>query len=272
MDKYAVFGNPVKHSKSPLIHSQFANNTEQLITYEVLSPDINAFKKGVVNFRKNGGKGCNVTVPFKEEAYALADHISERANLAGAANTLIFNEDGSISADNTDGAGLVLDLINNKVPLKNKRILIIGAGGAARGVIKPLLDCEPKIIIICNRTHSKAKVLANRFEEFGAIKALLIENLDKQEAFDLVINSTSASLSGELPPVTAAIFNGCSFAYDMAYDNKPTCFVNWALNNGVNIAIDGLGMLVGQAAESFFIWRKVKPEIAPVLALLRQQL
>lgn len=272
MDKYAVFGNPIKHSKSPLIHNEFAKNTQQLMNYEAFSPEINKFAEGIFAFRKSGGKGCNVTVPFKEDAFKIADHISERANLAGAANTLILNSDGTISADNTDGAGLVLDLINNKAPIKEKRILIIGAGGAARGVIKPLLDCAPSEIVICNRTHSKAQALAERFNKFGNINAIPIQALHKQDTFDLVINSTSASLSGELPPVSSNIFKGCSFAYDMAYGNEPTCFVNWALENGVKKAIDGLGMLVGQAAESFSIWRNIRPEITPVLSILRQKL
>lgn len=272
MDKYAVFGNPVKHSKSPLIHSEFAKNTNEAVSYEAISPALDTFKQGIIAFREIGGKGCNVTVPFKEEAYALADHISERAKLAGAANTLIFNDDGSISADNTDGAGLVLDLQNNEVPLKEKRILIIGAGGAARGVIKPLLDCEPASIVICNRTHRKATILAERFSEFGNIQAVPVEELKFESNFDLIINSTSASLTGDLPPVSAGIFKGCAFAYDMAYGNELTCFINWALEHGVNTAIDGLGMLVGQAAESFYIWRNKKPEITPVLTLLRKQL
>lgn len=272
MDKYAVFGNPIKHSKSPLIHTQFAKNTQQIMTYEAISPEIGKFVEGISAFRDAGGKGCNVTVPFKEDAFKIADHISERANLAGAANTLILNNDGTISADNTDGAGLVLDLKNNKVVIKDKRILIIGAGGAARGVIKPLLDCHPSQIIICNRTHDKAQALAERFVKFGNIKAIPMQKINDESSFDIIINSTSASLSGELPPVSRSIFNGCNFAYDMAYGNEPTRFINWALANGAKKAVDGLGMLVGQAAESFAIWRKVKPEISPVLTLVRQKL
>ena len=273
MDKYVVFGNPISHSKSPLIHGLLAEQTDQKIEYTYIEADVNGFTKAVLEFRKNGGKGCNVTSPFKDEAYNLADHKTEGALLAEAANTLIFNDDGTISAETTDGAGFLLDLKNNNAPLTNKRILLIGAGGAARGVIKPLLDTKPELLSICNRTVSKAEQLAQRFTEFGNINAVSAADLEKlTQPYDLIINSTSASLHGELPPVPANIFNKCEFVYDMAYSNEPTIFINWAKEQGAKQAIDGLGMLVGQAAESFEIWRNVKTNIPPILDAVRKTL
>ena len=273
MDKYLVFGNPIKHSKSPIIHALFAKQTQQNISYEKQLAELDAFPETVKAFFAEGGKGCNVTVPFKEQAFQLADKVSEGAKLAQAANTLKVADDGTIYADNTDGQGFVLDLQTNDAPLKDATILLIGAGGAASGVIKPLLACQPKTLYICNRTFSKAQDLAKRFSEFGNIQAIACEELSQQsESFDLVINSTSASLSGDLPPVSANIFKACQFAYDMAYGNEPTVFINWALEHGAQKAIDGLGMLVGQAAKSFEIWRGVQPEITPVLNELRKTL
>ncbi|NTS78628.1 shikimate dehydrogenase [Catenovulum sp. SM1970] len=269
MDKYAVFGNPISHSKSPLIHTEFAKQTEQALQYTAIKAEIGQFAEAVNTFVADGGKGCNVTVPFKEDAFKVADHISERAQLAEAVNTLTFNEDGTISADNTDGAGLVNDLQSHQAPL-NKRILLIGAGGAARGVIKPLLDCQPEQLVIFNRTHSKAQNLAEHFADYGNITAMTEKELEQSTGFDVVINSTSASLSDELPPVPATIFSQGGFAYDMAYGNKPTVFVEWALSNGCQTSLDGLGMLVGQAAVSFEIWREVKPETQTVIQALRQ--
>lgn len=269
MDKYAVFGNPIAHSKSPLIHTEFAKQTEQKLQYTAIKADIGGFAEAVNAFRQQGGKGCNVTVPFKEDAFKLADKISERAQLAEAVNTLILNDDGSISADNTDGAGLVSDLKNHNAPLSG-RILLIGAGGAARGVIKPLLDCTPEQLVIFNRTQSKAELLAEHFSEFGNISAMDSQQLADCAGFDLVINSTSASLSEQLPQVPTNIFKVGGFAYDMAYGNKPTVFVNWALENGCQQALDGLGMLVGQAAVSFEIWRGVKPAEDKVIKQLRE--
>lgn len=271
MDKYAVFGNPISQSKSPQIHQQFAQQTEQALEYSAIQPELDDFSAAVHAFIQEGGKGCNVTAPFKEQAYRLADNISDRAQLAGAVNTLIFNDDNSISADNTDGPGLVEDLKANDAPL-NGRILLIGAGGAARGVIKPLLDCQSTELVIVNRTHQKAQSLAERFTSFGNISACPINELNQYSGFDVVINSTSASLSNELPPVPESIFKQGGFAYDMAYGNKPTVFINWAKANGCSKTIDGLGMLVGQAAVAFSIWRKVQPTTANVLTNLREQL
>lgn len=273
MNKYVVFGNPISHSKSPLIHQLFAQQINKTIDYSRRKAEVGGFNTAIEQLKSEGGVGCNVTVPFKDDAFKLANVVSQSAQLAQAANTLTFNDDGTISADNTDGVGFLLDLKTNQAPLTNKRILLIGAGGAASGVIKPLLDCDPALLTICNRTYSKAEALAKRFMSFGHINALTFEQLeDESLGFDLVINSTSASLHDELPPVPACVFNQCSFAYDMTYGNKPTVFVNWALENGVSQAIDGLGMLVGQAAKSFEIWHGIQPDITPVLAELRKTL
>ena len=273
MDKYVVFGNPISHSKSPLIHSLLAKQTNQTIEYTYIEADTDKFTAAVNAFRENGGKGCNVTSPFKDEAYQLADHKSEDALLAEAANTLTFNDDGTISAHTTDGAGFLLDLKNNNAPLTGKRILLIGAGGAAKGVIKPLLETQPALLSICNRTMEKAQQLVERFKSFGNIDAITANELESLTTpYDLIINSTSASLHGELPPVPAAMFAGCSFVYDMAYANEPTIFMNWANEHNAPIVIDGLGMLVGQAAESFEVWRKVKTNIPPILEAVRATL
>ncbi|MGJ8694368.1 MAG: shikimate dehydrogenase [Thalassotalea sp.] len=273
MDKYVVFGNPISHSKSPLIHGLLAEQTQQAIEYTYIEADIDKFTQTVLAFRDSGGKGCNVTSPFKDEAFQLADHHTEGALLAETANTLTFNADGTISAETTDGAGFLLDLKNNNAPLTGKRILLIGAGGAAKGVIKQLLDVKPVLLSICNRTVAKADLLVERFKSFGEINAISASELENlTQPYDLIINSTSASLHGELPPVPAAMFNGCSFVYDMAYANEPTIFINWAKEHQVPTVIDGLGMLVGQAAESFEIWRKVKTDIPPVLAAVRKTL
>lgn len=273
MDKYVVFGNPISHSKSPLIHGLLAEQTKQNIEYGYIEAETDKFTEAVHAFRASGGKGCNVTSPFKDEAFQLADHHTEGALLAETANTLIFNDDGTISAETTDGAGFLLDLQNNNAPLTGKRILLIGAGGAAKGVIKPLLESNPALLSICNRTVEKADALVERFSAFGnvdAITAVELENLTTP--YDLIINSTSASLHGQLPPVPDNIFSGASFVYDMAYANEPTIFINWAKEHNVETVIDGLGMLVGQAAESFEIWRKVKTDIPPVLAAVRKTL
>ncbi|WP_448249631.1 shikimate dehydrogenase [Thalassotalea agariperforans] len=273
MDKYVVFGNPISHSKSPLIHGLLAEQTKQDIEYTYIEADLDKFTQAVYDFRDSGGKGCNVTSPFKEEAFALADHKTEGALLAEAANTLTFHDDGTISAETTDGAGFLLDLKNNQAPLTGKRILLIGAGGAARGVIKPLLDTQPALLSICNRTISKAEQLVARFSEYGSLDAISAEQLATlSQPYDLIINSTSASLHNQLPPVPAQIFKGCTFVYDMAYANEPTIFINWAKEQGATTVIDGLGMLVGQAAESFEIWRKVKTDIPPILAAVRKTL
>ena len=271
MDKYAVFGHPIIQSKSPKIHQQFAENTQQNIEYTAIDPGLDGFVQGIKQFIATGGKGCNITMPFKQQAFELAHQLSERAQLAGAVNTLTFHADGTIAGDNTDGAGLVSDLLANGAKL-NKNVLLIGAGGAARGVIKPLLDCQPELLVIVNRTHEKAELLADKFQAFGNITALPVNELQVNHGFDVIINSSSTSLTGELPPVSSNVFSTGCFAYDMVYQDKPTCFLTWAAEHGATTIVDGLGMLVGQAAESFKVWRGVEPTKDNVLTMLRAEL
>jgi len=270
IDNYVVFGNPITQSKSPFIHTLFARQTNQSLTYTTRSPETDAFEQAANEFFAQGGKGCNVTVPFKEDAYRFANRVTERAQLAGAVNTLKKLDDGEILGDNTDGEGLVQDLLQYQVPLKGARILLIGAGGAARGVIKPLLDQQPAEIIITNRTYTKAQQLAEMFQPHGNISAQEIGAVT--ESFDLIINSTSSSLNGELPAISAAIFSPLSVVYDMMYGAGKTTFNQWAADNGVHKVYDGLGMLVGQAAESFMLWRGLRPGTKQILRELRKNL
>ncbi|WP_261816299.1 shikimate dehydrogenase [Vibrio gallicus] len=271
IDQYAVFGNPIQQSKSPFIHTLFARQTNQSLRYTAKQPLPGEFQQAVVQFfNEQGGKGCNVTAPFKHDAYTFADRLTERAKLAGAVNTLKKLDDGEIIGDNTDGEGLVQDLLQYQVSLEGARILIIGAGGAVRGVLKPLLDNNPASIIIANRTFAKAEVLAGEFKEYGNISAQSLDNVD--QAFDVVINSTSAGLSGELPQISPAIFSATTVSYDMIYGSGNTHFNEWALANGAAKAYDGLGMLVGQAAESFMLWRGIRPGARQVLRELRKNL
>ena len=261
-DRYAVFGHPIAHSKSPQIHAAFARQTGQDMTYEAILAPLDGFADSVAQFIAAGGRGANVTVPFKEEAFKLAGQLSPRAQRAGAVNTLVF--DDGIFGDNTDGAGLVADLTRNlHCPLAGKRILLIGAGGAARGVIEPLLDQSPAEFVIVNRTVSRAQELADLFGR--GIRACGFDAADTP--FDLVINATAASLAGELPPLSPRVFTADTLAYDMMY-GRDTPFLAFARAQGAATA-DGLGMLVEQAAEAFALWRGVRPDTAPVIASLR---
>lgn len=261
-DRYAVFGHPIAHSKSPQIHASFARQTGQDMSYEAILAPRDGFAASVAAFIAAGGRGANVTVPFKEEAYRLASRLSPRAQHAGAVNTLVF--DDGILGDNTDGAGLVADLTRNlRCALAGKRILLVGAGGAARGVIDPLLDQTPAELVIANRTVSRAQELADRFGR--GVRACGFDALDMP--FDLVINATAASLAGELPPLSPRIFTAGTLAYDMMY-GRDTPFLAFARSHGAATA-DGLGMLVEQAAEAFYLWRGVRPDTAPVIAALR---
>ncbi|MGD8112602.1 shikimate dehydrogenase [Vibrio sp. TRT 17S01] len=270
VDRYAVFGNPIGHSKSPFIHALFARQTNQPLIYSAELAPVGEFSSAAKMFFATGGKGCNVTVPFKEEAYQFATRLTERAQLAGAVNTLKKLDDGDIIGDNTDGEGLVQDLLQHQVPLEGARILLIGAGGAARGVIKPLIDQKPSQIIITNRTLAKAQQLAELFSPFGKIEAVAMEDIT--DSFDVVINSTSASLSGDVPAISNHIFATHTYAYDMMYGSGQTVFNQWALESGAGAAYDGLGMLVGQAAESFMLWRGLRPGTKQVLRELRKNL
>jgi shikimate dehydrogenase len=270
IDRYAVFGNPIRHSKSPFIHSLFAHQTAESLVYTAEMAPVGDFIKVVKVFFSEGGKGCNVTLPFKEDAYQFADHLTDRAELAGAVNTLKLLDDGNVIGDNTDGTGLVQDLIQQKVSLKGARILVIGAGGAARGVLQPLLEQQPHSLTITNRTFSKAQQLAELFASYGPVVAKDMVSIE--EAFDVIINSTSASLNGELPAVSPVIFSPTSVSYDMMYGKGLTSFNQWAKEHGVTDTYDGLGMLVGQAAESFMLWRGLRPETKWVLSELRKSL
>lgn len=269
-DKYLVFGNPISQSKSPFIHTLFARQTMQNMQYSTAQPELDGFEQAARDFFSQGGKGCNVTVPFKQQAYQFADRVTERAQLAGAVNTLKKLDDGEIIGDNTDGEGLVQDLLQYQVPLQGSRILLIGAGGAARGVIKPLLDQQPAELVITNRTFAKAQELAELFTPYGKVSAIAMDEIDS--SFDLVINSTSASLYQELPGVSSAVFTPSTVAYDMVYGAGVTTFNQWAREHGVHRAFDGLGMLVGQAAESFMLWRGLRPGTKQILRELRKNL
>ncbi|ELB1484767.1 shikimate dehydrogenase [Vibrio parahaemolyticus] len=270
IDRYAVFGNPIGHSKSPFIHTLFARQTNQSLTYTAECAPVGGFIEAAKAFFADGGKGCNVTLPFKEDAYQFASRLTERAQLAGAVNTLKKLDDGEIIGDNTDGAGLVQDLLQHQVVLEGARILIIGAGGAARGVIKPLLDQKPTSLTITNRTFSKAEELAELFSAYGPVTAKEMNII--AEEFDVIINSTSASLSGELPTISSSVFTANSTSYDMMYGKGDTTFNQWAKQHGAAHAYDGLGMLVGQAAESFMLWRGLRPGAKQILRELRKNL
>ena len=270
-DLYAVFGNPIAHSKSPAIHAAFAASTGQDLTYEARLAPVDNFAGAVAEFVRLGGKGANVTVPFKEDAYRLATRLSERAARAGAVNTLVFNG-AEIFGDNTDGAGLVRDITANiGFSLAGKRVLLLGAGGATRGVIAPILAEGPACLDIANRTASKAAELAAVFADKACIHAGNFMDF-AGESYDVVINATSASLSGESLPLPAGLFAAGSLAYDMMYGKGETPFLRLAREQGAARCADGLGMLVEQAAEAFFVWRGVRPATAPVLADMRAKL
>ena len=267
-DQYAVVGHPVAHSLSPFIHSLFARQTEQSLNYRLMDVAPEKFAERVREFFATGGRGVNVTLPHKTRAMALADELTERARLAGAVNTLAVRRDGSLLGDNTDGAGLLQDLsVNLGWPVRDRSILLIGAGGAARGVIAPLLALAPRRIVIANRTAERAVALAAVFAGLGALEGCGFAELGEQR-FELIINATSASLTGELPAVPAAAFAADTLCYDMAYGRGDTPFTRWARELGCRDAVPGWGMLVEQAAESFRLWRGVRPLTAPVLAAL----
>lgn len=268
-DKYLVLGNPIIQSKSPFIHNHFSQQTKQDMTYDKQLLEVEEFEAFILDFQKQGGKGCNVTAPFKEQAFKMSQELSPRAKAAGAVNTLTFTDSGKILGDNTDGQGLVEDLLSHGVLLKNKSILIIGAGGAARGSILPLLAQEPTSITIANRTLEKAEQLVSEFSD-ESLHYCDIKNLPSH--FDIIINSTSASLSNKVPEISQLVIAHASCCYDMAYNSQQTAFVQWANDLGVETTIDGLGMLIGQAAESFRVWRGVKPDTQELLGLMREQL
>lgn len=269
MDRYAVIGNPIAHSKSPLIHGMFARQTGEALTYEALLAPLDDFSGTLRGFLAEG-LGVNVTVPFKEQAWALVDRHTAAADRAGAVNTIKRMADGSLLGDNTDGKGLVRDIQHNAgLSLAGMRVLLVGAGGAARGVIQPLLEAGPAQLCVVNRTVEKAEQLAMLFKEQGPISAAGFEWIE--EPVDLIINATSASLDGKLPPISPTLIRpGHTWCYDMMYASEATVFNRWAAEQGAARCIDGLGMLVEQAAEAFALWRGVRPDTTQVLAALRQ--
>ena len=269
--RYAVIGSPISHSKSPLIHALFAAQTQQAITYEAIEVLEDDFERFVGSWFASGGGGLNVTVPHKERAFALAEVTTPRATLARAVNTLSLDSAGRIVGDNTDGAGLLNDLIDNyDTPIGGKRLLLLGAGGATRGVLAAIADLpnKPASITVANRTLSRAQGLASDFEGRLEIIAVSYDDLQQHE-YDVVINGTSASLGGELPPLVPSLLAPDCCCYDMMYSAEPTLFLSWAKEHGAAKAIDGLGMLIGQAAVAFSLWRGVEPETADVILALR---
>ena len=271
-DRYAVIGNPVAHSKSPLIHAAFARATGDDIAYDRILAPLDGFDAAVAQFAAAGGRGLNVTMPFKLEAYALASTLSERARVAGAVNTLRLDP-GGWHGDNTDGVGVTRDLVQNLgVSIAGRDVLILGAGGAARGILAPLLWQKPRTLTVANRTVDKAVTLAADFVAYGEVRAASAAALEGR-SFDVVIHATGASVTGEAAPAwPVTIFAPGSFAYDLSYADEPTAFIRWARAHGAAGTADGLGMLVEQAAESFFVWRRVRPDTRPVLASLRASL
>ncbi len=273
MDCYAVIGNPVEHSRSPFIHTQFAQATGQTLSYTRLACPMDGFEQVVRRFAESGARGCNVTVPFKFQAARLATRCTDRATLAGAANTLCFDAGGWL-ADNTDGAGLVRDIeCNAQVALAGRRVLLIGAGGAAAGALGPLLQARPAALTLTNRTLPRAQALAQRHAPLAATQgvALVAAALeDCGQAFDIIVNATASSLGNAAVPVAAKVLAPGSLALDMMYGPAAQPFLDWAETHGAR-ARDGLGMLVEQAAQAFWLWRGVLPATAPVLAMLRQR-
>ncbi len=269
--RYAVMGNPIQHSKSPRIHTLFARQTGQNIEYSAIQVDPGGLEQAIGNFEGSGGKGLNITVPFKRTAWELMDRLSDRARLAEAVNTILFRKEGRYG-DNTDGVGLVRDLRSNHgITLEGREILLLGAGGAARGVLGPLLAERPARLVIANRTPDKAYDLADRFGALGTVRGCGLPALEGQQ-FDLIINATAASLAGELPPLPPDLLKEGGSAYDMMYGAEPTPFLKWARQHGAASCMDGLGMLVEQAAESFSLWRNVRPETKPVIETIREEM
>ncbi|PMR71267.1 shikimate dehydrogenase [Halomonas heilongjiangensis] len=273
-DRYCVFGHPVGHSKSPAIHAAFADQTGEAIDYTAIEAPLDDFAGAWRAFIAAGGRGANVTVPFKEEAFRLCEVLSPRALRAGAVNTLILGGNGQsndlkVYGDTTDGVGLVRDLERHGVTLAGARLLVLGAGGAVRGVLEPLLAAAPASLVVANRTAEKAEALAADFADLGEIRGGGFDAISGP--FDVVINGTSASLAGDLPPLPDDLFADGATAYDMMYGAEPTVFLQWAAERGAR-GVDGLGMLVEQAAESFFLWRHRRPDTDPVLEALRRAL
>ena len=267
-ERYAVIGNPISHSLSPRIHAVFARQTQQDVEYGAIQAPIDGFRAAAERFRAEEGRGMNVTAPFKRDAFTFATKLTARAENAGAVNTLKFDEAG-VLGDNTDGAGLVADIARLGVSFVGKRILLMGAGGAARGVVLPLVEQKPALVAIANRTVPKALALAKQWGSGSVLRAGGYGDFGA-ERFDIVINATSASLHGDLPSLPKSAFDEATLAYDMVYGSWPTPFLAAAKSSGVPQLADGLGMLVAQAAESFYLWRGVRPETSSVIEMFRR--
>ena len=271
-DCYAVFGNPISHSKSPVLQMAFAKQTAENIVYTAHCVEADDFIAAADQFFRDGGKGLNITVPFKLDAFYYAQELTPRAQKAGAVNTLIKQEN-KIIGDNTDGVGLVNDISQNlQWPLTHKKLLILGAGGAVRGVLGPLLANNPTSITIANRTLEKAQTLAQAFSNEGHVIACTYENLTQETSYDIIINGTSASLHGSLPNLPESVISRSTYCYDMMYGAQNTLFMQWCLDHGALAVADGLGMLVCQGAESFYLWRGTYPKTQPVIDQLRSLL
>jgi len=269
-DRYAVIGHPVTHSLSPTIHARFAEQTGEALEYGRLEPAEDGFEAAATGFFAEGGRGLNVTVPFKAEAFGWCDRCSDRAQQAGVVNTLTLQANGWVAGDNTDGCGLVRDLVVNlDLALAGMRVLLVGAGGGARGVLGPLLAEMPVEVVIANRTAGRAEALAAAFAETGAVRGCGFEALAGEPAFDVIINASAASLGGAVPPIPDSAVARGGAVHDMMYGPKADAFLEWGREAGAATVADGLGMLVEQAAESFRVWRGVRPDTAPVLAALR---
>jgi shikimate dehydrogenase len=270
-DQYAVMGNPIGHSKSPRIHSLFAAQTHQFMEYRAIQVEPGGLVAAIAAFRADSGRGLNITVPFKQDAWVYADILSARAERAGAVNTLLFRDSGEVFGDNTDGVGLLRDLgVNHGIELTGRRILLLGAGGASRGILQPLLAAAPATLVIANRTPAKAAELALMFGDLGSVFGCGFTELTGRR-FEVVIHATAAGLNDQLPPLPDDVLKPGGCCYDLMYGDRPTIFVRWGREHGAAQALDGLGMLVEQAAEAFYLWRGIRPETQPVIAQLRGQ-
>lgn len=269
LDRYAVMGNPIDHSKSPQIHTAFAHQTGQNLTYTAILVERGKLIEAINLFHSQGGQGLNITIPFKAKAWELVHKCSPQAQRARAVNTITIKENGSLIGDNTDGIGLVRDLISNHGGrITGQQILLLGAGGAASGVIEALLEQQPSHLVVVNRTPAKAIDLAARFSLLGTITGGGYE-LFTDRSFNLIINATASSLQGEIPPLPSGILHPGGWVYDLMYENGPTAFMKWGQTQGAEQTLDGLGMLVEQAAEAFLIWRQARPRTEPVITQLR---
>lgn len=268
LDRYVVLGNPIAHSKSPLIHRLFAEQTQQNMDYQAVFVPLDGFEQTVTALFAKGIQGCNITIPFKQNAWNFAHELSPYAQTAGALNTLMICPDQRIYGHNTDGLGMMRDLrVNKQVAIQGKKVLVLGAGGAVRGIIQPLLEAEPAYVLLANRTASTALELARDFKNLGELQGLGLEAITG--SFDLIINGTAASLQGGMPPLPVACLAEGGVCYDMMYGNEPSPFMRWAYENHAAQVFDGIGMLIEQAAEAFELWRGIRPDTQPVFAALK---